>query len=63
MTIDWEEGLMEWIDPEMRHNAKITAEYIQSIVYELNNYGEYEFIGHGVGAHVAGMGMQWFQST
>lgn len=62
ITVNWTMGVIEWVDSELRKNTETTANHIKDLVFELkkNNYSnfqELEFIGHGAGAHVAGMGM------
>lgn len=55
-------GVIEWIDSDLRKNVESTANYLRYLFYQLQfddylNFKELEFIGHGIGAHVAAMGM------
>lgn len=66
IQVSWQKGVSEWIDEDLRVNARTVAERIAYFVLLLEkkiDLSNIEFIGHGIGAHVAGFGTKNFYNA
>lgn len=58
ITVDWKKGVAEWSDHELIKNTEFTGKRVKDLIEHFkDNLSDIEIIGHGIGAHVAGIGM------
>lgn len=64
IKVKWEKGTEQWIDVDVLKNAELVGEHIAKFIEFLGKQviptidtANMEFIGHGVGAHIAAIGM------